>query len=66
LADHYCQPSLPPAIDGKKIPAVLEIEEVQLLLGALDIRERTMVLLDVVTGLRAANFSDFDQKTRSG
>jgi integrase len=38
----------------KKIPAVLEIEEVQLLLGALDVRERTMVLLDVVTGLRAS------------
>jgi integrase len=37
----------------KKIPAVLEIEEVQMLLGALDVRERTMVLLDVVTGLRA-------------
>jgi integrase len=38
----------------KKIPAVLEIEEVQSLLGALDVRERTMVLLDVVTGLRAS------------
>jgi len=38
----------------KKIPAVLEIEEVQVLLGALDVRERTMVLLDVVTGLRAS------------
>jgi integrase len=38
----------------KKIPAVLEIEEVQILLGALDVRERTMVLLDVVTGLRAS------------
>ncbi len=38
----------------KKIPAVLEIEEVQSLLKALDIRERTMVLLDVVTGLRAS------------
>ena len=38
----------------KKIPAVLEIEEVKSLLGALDIRERTMVLLDVVTGLRAS------------
>jgi integrase len=38
----------------KKIPAVLEVEEVKLLLGALDLRERTMVLLDVVTGLRAS------------
>ena len=37
----------------KQIPAVLEIEEVQSLLSALDARERTMVLLDVVTGLRA-------------
>ena len=38
----------------KKIPAVLEFAEVQSLLGALDVRERTMVLLDVVTGLRAS------------
>jgi integrase len=38
----------------KKIPAVLEVEEVQSLLGALEVRERTMVLLDVVTGLRAS------------
>ncbi len=38
----------------KKIPAVLEVEEVKSLLGALDFRERTMVLLDVVTGLRAS------------
>jgi integrase len=38
----------------KKIPAVLEIEEVQSLLSALDVRERTMVLLDVVTGLRVS------------
>lgn len=38
----------------KKIPAVLEIVEVRLLLGALDLRERTMVLLDVLTGLRAS------------
>jgi integrase len=38
----------------KKIPAVLEIEEVNSLVGALDLRERTMVLLDVVTGLRAS------------
>ena len=38
----------------KRIPTFLEIEEVQMLLGALDVRERTMVLLDVVTGLRAS------------
>ncbi|MGC1295218.1 MAG: site-specific integrase [Alloacidobacterium sp.] len=38
----------------KKIPPVLEIEEVKSLLSALDLRERTMVLLDVVTGLRAS------------
>ena len=38
----------------KKIPAVLEIAEVQSLLGVLDVRERTMVMLDVVTGLRAS------------
>jgi integrase len=38
----------------KTIPAVLEIEEVQSLLRALEFRERTMVLLDVATGLRAS------------
>ena len=38
----------------KKIPAVLEIKEVRSLIGALAMRERTMVLLDVVTGLRAS------------
>ena len=38
----------------KKIPAVLEIKEVRSLLAALALRERTMVLLDVVTGLRAS------------
>jgi integrase len=38
----------------KKIPSVLEIKEVRSLLGALALRERTMVLLDVVTGLRAS------------
>jgi hypothetical protein len=37
----------------KKIPAV-ELKEVRTLLGALALRERTMVLLDVVTGLRAS------------
>jgi integrase len=38
----------------KKIPAVLEIKEVRSLLAALALRERTMVLLDVVPGLRAS------------
>src|ERR1700676_2493915 len=38
----------------KKIPVVLEIKEVKSLLAALDLRERTMVLLDVITGLRAS------------
>jgi integrase len=38
----------------KKIPVVLEIEEVKSLLSVLDLRERTMVLLDVVTGLRGS------------
>lgn len=38
----------------KQIPAVLEIEEVRSLLAALALRERTMVLLDVVRGLRAS------------
>ena len=38
----------------KKILAVLEIKEVKSLLGALEVRERTMVLLDVATGLRAS------------
>ena len=38
----------------KQISAVFEIAEVRSLLDALDLRERTMVLLDVVTGLRAS------------
>jgi integrase len=38
----------------KKIPAVLEIGEVKTLPSVLDFRERTMVLVDVVTGLRAS------------
>jgi hypothetical protein len=56
----------------KKIPPVLEIDEVKSLLGALDLRERTMVLLDVVTGLRASElFGRWtvlakDPSTRSG
>ena len=68
LADHYGQRELASSNRWKthstkmgyrgylrkKIPAVLEIKEVQVLLGALDVRERTMVLLDVVTGLRAS------------
>ena len=36
----------------RKIPAVLSVSEVQQLLDALALRERTLVLLDVGTGLR--------------
>lgn len=36
----------------RKIPVVLSASEVQQLLGALALRERTLVLLDVGTGLR--------------
>ena len=43
-----------PKRQAEKIPAVLEIEEVKSLLGALALRERTLVLLDVVTGMRAS------------
>jgi integrase len=35
-----------------KIPNVLSVSELQALLSALDVRERTLVLLDVCTGLR--------------
>jgi len=38
----------------RKIPVVLSASEVQLLLDALALRERTLVLLDVGTGLRAS------------
>jgi integrase len=41
----------------KKIPAVLEIAEVQSLLKALDLRERTMVLLDSSRDCGRANSS---------
>jgi site-specific recombinase XerD len=44
----------------KKIPAVLEIKEVRSLLGALAMREQTMVLFDVVTGLRASELFGFN------
>jgi site-specific recombinase XerD len=36
----------------RKIPVVLSVDEVQQLLEALPLRERTLVLLDVATGLR--------------
>ena len=36
----------------RKIPVVLSVGEVQQLLEALALRERTLVLLDVATGLR--------------
>ena len=36
----------------RRIPVVLSVTEVQQLLGALGLRERTLVLLDVGTGLR--------------
>jgi integrase len=36
----------------RKIPVVLSVDEVQQLLEALALRERTLVLLDVATGLR--------------
>jgi len=36
----------------RRIPDVLSVEEVQRLLDALALRERTLVLLDVGTGLR--------------
>lgn len=41
-------------VSGKReqIPDILEIEEMQLLLGALELRERTLVFLDMGLGLR--------------
>jgi integrase len=41
-------------VSGKReqIPDVLEVEEMKLLLGALELRERTMVFLDMGLGLR--------------
>ena len=38
----------------EKVPAVLELAELQLLLTKLDVRERTLVLLDAATGLRVS------------
>ena len=38
----------------ERIPDVLELEELQLLFGKLELRERTLVLLDAATGLRAS------------
>src|SRR5437773_11749435 len=41
-------------VSGKReqIPDILEVEEMQLLLGALEVRERTLVFLDMGLGLR--------------
>src|SRR5208282_1861986 len=36
------------------VPDVLELAELQLLLSKLDVRERTLALLDAATGLRAS------------
>jgi len=36
-----------------KAPRILSVSEIQSLLSALDVRERTLVLLDVCTGIRA-------------
>ncbi|MFY9939994.1 MAG: site-specific integrase [Silvibacterium sp.] len=58
------------------VPDVLELAELQLLLSKLDIRERTLALLDAATGLRASellalrwrdvNFEDLELRvTRS-
>ncbi len=38
----------------EKVPDVLELAELQLLLTKLDVRERTLVLLDAATGLRVS------------
>jgi len=38
----------------ERIPAVLELHELQALLGQLAVRERTLVLLDAATGLRVS------------
>jgi integrase len=52
-----------------KAPRILSISEIQSLLSALDVRERTLVLLDVCTGLRmselfALKWSDVNFETR--
>lgn len=38
----------------ERIPDVLELSEIQLLLSKLELRERTLVLLDAATGLRVS------------
>jgi len=38
----------------ERAPDVLELDELRLLLGKLELRERTLVLLDAATGLRAS------------
>jgi integrase len=38
----------------ERAPDVLELAEIQLLLSRLSLRERTLVLLDATTGLRAS------------
>ena len=38
----------------ERVPDVLELSEVQLLLSKLELRERTLVLLDAATGLRVS------------
>ena len=52
----------------ERTPDVLELEELQLLLTKLELRERTLVLLDAATGLRvsellALRWEDVDFKT---
>ncbi len=52
----------------QRTPDVLELEELQLLLTKLELRERTLVLLDAATGLRvsellALRWEDVDFKT---
>lgn len=38
----------------EKVPEILELSELQKLLGKLAVRERTLVLLDAATGLRVS------------
>ena len=52
----------------ERTPDVLELDELRLLLGKLELRERTLVLLDAATGLRASEllalrWEDVDFKT---
>jgi integrase len=51
----------------EKVPDVLELSKLQLLLGKLAVRERTLALLDAATGLRvsellALRWDDIDFK----